>query len=89
MPSYSSYPAECPFKKEHSRGTWVAQSVKRPTLGFGSGHDLRVHEFSQFVSSSPSSGSVLTVLSLLGILSLLLSLCPYLSTRSLSLSQSK
>ena len=24
---------------------WVAQSVKHPTLGFGSGHDLMVHEF--------------------------------------------
>ena len=27
------------------RGAWVAQSVKRPTLGFGSGHDLTVREF--------------------------------------------
>ena len=27
------------------RGTWVAQSVKRPTLDFGSGHDLTVCEF--------------------------------------------
>ena len=27
------------------RGTWMAQSVKRPTLSFGSGHDLKVHEF--------------------------------------------
>ena len=26
-------------------GTWLAQSVKRPTLGFGSGHDLTVCEF--------------------------------------------
>ena len=26
-------------------GTCVAQSVKRPTLDFGSGHDLLVHEF--------------------------------------------
>ena len=25
-----------------SWGTWVAQSVRHPTLGFGSGHDLRV-----------------------------------------------
>ena len=25
-------------------GTWVAQSVKRPTLGFGSGCDLRGRE---------------------------------------------
>ena len=24
---------------------WVAQSVKRSTLGFGSGHDLTVHGF--------------------------------------------
>ena len=30
---------------EDSRGTWVAQSVKRPTLGFGSGHDLTVCGF--------------------------------------------
>ena len=27
------------------RGTWVAQSVKHPTLDFGSGHDLMVHGF--------------------------------------------
>ena len=27
------------------RGNWVAQSVKHLTLGFGSGHDLMVHEF--------------------------------------------
>ena len=26
-------------------GTWVAQSVKRPTLDLGSGHDLTVHGF--------------------------------------------
>ena len=25
-------------------GAWVAQSVKRPTLDFGSGHDLMVPE---------------------------------------------
>ena len=28
-----------------ARGTWVAQSLKRPTLGFRSGRDLMVHEF--------------------------------------------
>ena len=33
-----------------SRGSWVAQSVERPTLDFGSGHDLRV------VRSSPGLG---------------------------------
>ena len=27
------------------RDAWVAQSVKHLTLGFGSGHDLMVHEF--------------------------------------------
>ena len=32
----------------------MAQSVKHPTLDFGSGHDLRV------VGSSPTSGSVLS-----------------------------
>ena len=48
--------------------TWVAQSVKPPTLGFGSGHDLGS------VGSSPTSDSALTARSLLGILSLLLSL---------------
>ena len=26
-------------------GAWAAQSVKQPTLGFGSGHDLTVCEF--------------------------------------------
>ena len=37
------------------RGTWVTQSDKHPTLGFGSGHDLRV------VRSSLTSGSALGV----------------------------
>ena len=32
-------------RKLHLWGTWVAQLVKHPTLGFGSGHDLTVHEF--------------------------------------------
>ena len=41
----------------------MAQSVKRPTLDFYSGHDLTA------VRSSPTSGSVLTAWSLLGILS--------------------
>ena len=27
------------------RGAWVTQSVGRPALGFGSGHDLEVCEF--------------------------------------------
>ena len=29
----------------HGRGTWVAQSVEHPTLGFSSAHNLTVHEF--------------------------------------------
>ena len=45
-----------PFKIEWSRGAWVAQSVERPT-------SARVM-ISRFVSSSPTSGSVLTAQSL-------------------------
>ena len=41
----------------------MAQSVKPPTLDFGSGHDLMVHEM------EPVFGSVLTAQILLGILS--------------------
>ena len=52
-------------------GTWVAQSVMHPTLGFGSGHDLTV------VKSSPlASGSVLGVEPAYGCLSLSLCLSP-------------
>ena len=36
-------------KRKKERGTWVAQSVKRPTLGFSSGHDLTVYEFEPHV----------------------------------------
>ena len=32
-------------KKPHTWGTWVAQSVKHPTLGLGLGQDLTVCEF--------------------------------------------
>ena len=45
---------------------WVAQSVERPTSA-----QVMI---SRFVSSSPRSGSVLTMLSLLGIVSFSLSL---------------
>ena len=34
---------------DYQRGTWVAQSVKCLTLGFGSGHDLAVHEFKSHI----------------------------------------
>ena len=50
------------FKILIPTGVWVAPSVKRLTLGFGSGHDLTVHEF------EPTSGSVLTAQSLFGVL---------------------
>ena len=53
------------LKTKSLRGSWVAQSVKRPTLSFGSGHDLTVS-----LSLSPVSGSALPAWSLLGILSL-------------------
>ena len=49
-------------------GTWVAQSVKHPTLNFGSGHDLRVmrqswsHVF--LCQASRSAGILLEILSL-------------------------
>ena len=53
------------LRKKIRRGAWVAQSVERlsaPVM------------ISQFLTSSPTLGSALTVQSLLGILSL--SLCP-------------
>ena len=37
------------------QGTWVVQSVKHPTLEFGSGHDLRVMGHSSALGS-PLSG---------------------------------
>ena len=58
-------------------GTWVAQWVKRPTLDLGSGHDLMVHGIL-------TSGSALAAQSLLGILSLSLSLSAPPLARSLS-----
>ena len=67
-----------------SRGAWVAQSVECPTLAFGSGHDLTV------VSSSPESGSVLSVEPAWDSFSLSLSSPPgHALSLSLSLSQRK
>ena len=60
----------------------MAQSVKHLTLDFGSDHDLEV----RFVRLSPEAGFVLTAQSLLGIVSLSLSLSLY---PSLALSLSK
>ena len=50
-------------------GAWVAQSVKRPMLGFGSGHDLTIHEIKPRVrlcvdSSEPALESLSLPLSL-------------------------
>ena len=68
------------LNKRHVRGAWVAQSVKLPTSA--------PVMISRFVSSSPVLGSVLTVRSLLGILSLPLSLpLPWLHSLSFSLSK--
>ena len=70
--------------KSKLSGAWVAQSVKHPTLDFGSCHDPRI------VGSNPASGSTLTAWKLLGILSLSLSLpLPLSPARALSLSKIK
>ena len=50
-----SFKRKVPFKN-HERGAWVAQSVKRLTLA-----EVMI---SRFVGSSPMSGSVLTARSL-------------------------
>ena len=71
------------FKTKICRGTWVARSVKHPTL------DPTQVVISRFVGSSPASGSALTVRSLLGNLSLPHSLHttpPLVCSLSLSLS---
>ena len=52
------------LKENSPWGACVAQSVKCPTLGFGSGRDLTVHEFKPHIR-------LRAVRSLLGILSLL------------------
>ena len=67
------------FKSAGSGGSWVAQSVKRLTSA-----QVMI---SRFVGSSPASGSVLTVRSMLGILSL--SLPHPLLACSLCVSQNK
>ena len=58
----------------------MAQSVKRPTLGFGS---VMVSWFGEW---NPTSGSAMTLWSLLGVFFFFLSLCPSL-VLSLSLSK--
>ena len=42
--------SECLNKKQKCKqGTWVAQSIKRPALDFGSSHDLTVHEIKSHI----------------------------------------
>ena len=65
------------------QGSWVARSVKRLSLGFGSGHDLTVREFEPGVrlcddSAEPAWDSLSLPLSL-----------PLPYSCSLSLSQNK
>ena len=71
------------------RGAWMAQSIKRPTLDFGSGHNLMVCEMERRVGFYTDS----TARSLLGIslsLSLPFTLClSPTHTRSLSLNKSE
>ena len=62
-------------------GTWVAQSVKCPTLAFGSGHDLMVHETEHHMGLCVDSTDTAWD-------SLSLSLCPSHSC-ALPLSQNK
>ena len=66
-------PPRCLNTFKGNSGTWVALTVKRLTLGSSSGQDLTIREF------EPEQGSALTLQSLLGILSLPLSLPPLCS----------
>ena len=43
------------LKSSWGRGAWVAQSVKRPTLHFGSGHDLTVGEIKPYIGLCDNS----------------------------------
>ena len=42
-------------KSRTAQDTWMAQSVKRPTLGFSSGHDLTVCEFEPLIGLCANS----------------------------------
>ena len=55
IPGAASDVEEDTLRCANSRGAWVAQSVERPTLDFGSGHDPRV------AGSGPTSGSALSM----------------------------
>ena len=68
------------IKKYEMWGAWVAQLVKCPTLGFGSGHDLMVHAFEPYIrlqanSAEPSWDSLSPSLSAPLLFTLCLCLC--------------
>ena len=45
LENHSFRKGRVPLESKAFWGAWVAQLVKHPTLGFGSGHSLTVHEF--------------------------------------------
>ena len=54
------------------RGAWVAQSIKRPTLDFSSGHDLTIRELEPHIqlcadSTEPAWDSLLSAPPLLAL----------------------
>ena len=57
------HPLRMAILKDPSGGAWVAQSIKCPTLGFGSDHDLRVVRLSPMWGSH-WAWSLLKILSL-------------------------
>ena len=68
-----------PKLRNRLKGTWVTQLVKGPTLGFGAGHELTVHEFEPHIglcsdSVEPAWDSLSPSLPLSSFLSLSLSL---------------
>ena len=71
------------LKFYESRGTWVAQLFKRPTLDFSSGHDFMVWEI------EPQSQPSVSLCSGYGALLKILSLSPSALLHLLSLSLSK
>ena len=78
---YISTPFFIANKKPMCQGAWVAQMVKCPTLDFGSGHDLTLHEIEPWVWLCTNSTEPAWVF-------LSLSFCPY-PTCSLSLKINK
>ena len=55
---------DVPLLEIRKRGTWVAQLVERPTLGFGLGQDLVYCEMEPHVGLCTQQGVCLKILSL-------------------------